>query len=179
MNQTAHASWVAAGFGVATKLLTERLCLRPMEMSDAPALHHFFSDPIAMQHWSKPHATFADTENWVRMTVESPANETREFTILRDGDIIGKAGIWKAPQLGYFLRRDCWGNGYMSETLAALIPHLSETMGLSVMTAEVDPQNEPSIKLLKQFGFRETRRGKKDYFDGVKWVDTAYYERQS
>ncbi|MEL6689932.1 MAG: GNAT family N-acetyltransferase [Pseudomonadota bacterium] len=157
-------------------LQTARLTLRPMRMEDAPALHGFFSDPIAMAYWSKPHATFEETEAWVRGTVEAPASQTREYSILLGEEVVGKAGLWKSPELGYFLRRDHWGKGYMPEALTTLIPHLHREM-CEVMTAEVTPGNTPSLSLLADMGFKETHRGEKDYWDGTAWIDTIYLQR--
>lgn len=162
---------------MAETLRTERLTLRPMALTDAPALHAFFSDPVAMAYWSPPHQSLAQTEAWVRGTVESPGDVTREYAIELEGQVIGKAGLWKAPELGYFLLRAHWGQGLMTEALEALIPVLYDTMGLETLTAEITPDNAASAHLLQKLGFKEVRRGEKDHWDGTAWVDTAYYAR--
>ncbi len=160
-------------------LTTERLTLRRMQNSDALALHTFFSDPKAMEFWSPPHKDVSETRAWVEGTVSAPADQTCEFTILLGHEIIGKAGIWKAPELGYFLIRSHWGNGYMHEALTALIPLLHNSMGVSPMTAEVTPENEASMRSLAKVGFREVKRAHKDHWDGTKWCDTAFWERRA
>jgi len=160
------------------EISTARLRLRPMTLDDAPALHPFFSDAEAMRYWSEPHARFSDTEAWVKTTVESPSEITREFSIWHNGDVIGKAGIWKRPELGYFLRRDHWGQGLMSEALTALIPHLFDALDLETMTADVTPENHASCRLLLKHGFQQIRLVKEDHWDGQKWCDTAYFERK-
>ncbi|MEM1100527.1 MAG: GNAT family N-acetyltransferase [Pseudomonadota bacterium] len=156
---------------------TERLTLRPMALRDAGALHAFFSDPAAMAYWSAPHESLEETQAWVGGTVESPPHVTREYVLERDGAVIGKAGIWKAPELGYFLIRPHWGQGLMSEALGALLPRLHSLMDLEIITAEITPENTASAHLLGKLGFTEVRRGEKDHWDGAAWVDTGYYER--
>lgn len=177
MTLTVRGSLAVAGSPV-VDISTQRLQLRPMQLSDAPALHAFFSDPVAMEFWSPVHAAFADTERWVRGTVTSPPDQTREFAICHGGTVIGKAGIWKRPEIGYFLARPFWGQGLMTEALEALIPHLHAAMSLEVITAEVTPDNAASVHVLTKTGFVQTRLGSKDYWDGTKWVDTGYYEHR-
>lgn len=162
---------------MADSFQTPRLTLRRMEYGDAQALHVFFSDPVAMEFWSAPHESFEDTTKWVRGTVDAPAEETCEFVLVLDGVTIGKAGIWKKPELGYFLTRAHWGQGLMTEALRVLIPHLHEAMDLPVMKADITPENVASARLLTKMGFTETRRAQNDHWDGQKWCDTAYFER--
>ena len=129
-----------------------------------------------MTFWSVPHATLAETQAWVDGTINAPRATTREFTILLGDQIIGKAGIWKAPELGYFLARDFWGQGFMKEALTALVPHLFNIMDFDVMRADVTPGNLGSERLLEGLGFSLVRRGEKDYWDGQTWCDTHYFE---
>ena len=81
-----------------------------MRIDDADALHAFFSDPVAMEYWSKPHTTREETKERVRGTVQAPATQTREYSVLLDDRVIGNAGIWKSPELGYCLLREFWGH---------------------------------------------------------------------
>ena len=157
-------------------LQTARLTLRPMEINDAKALHEFFSDPVAMEYWSQPHKSFQETKDWVRGTVDADPKQTLEYALLLDDEVIGKAGLWKSPELGYFLIREHWGHGYMHEARRALVPHLHQEMA-EVITAEVTPGNHRSLTLLADLGFQQTRHGIKDYWDGQKWCDTLYLER--
>ncbi|MEM9437002.1 MAG: GNAT family N-acetyltransferase [Pseudomonadota bacterium] len=156
---------------------TARLTLRRLEMRDAQALHTFFIDPVAMEHWSKPHQTFEETKEWVRGTLSAPEDATREYVLELAGSVIGKAGMWKRPEVGYFLARDYWGEGLMTEALTTLLPVLHKVMHAPTLTAEMSPENTASARVLSKVGFTEVKRGEKDYWDGEKWCDTVYYER--
>ena len=93
--------------------------------------------------------------------------------LILDGHVIGKAGMWKRPEVGYFLIRDHWGHGLMYEALTTLIPHLHSTMDAPVLTAEISPENVISAGLLQKLGFDCVKLGEKDHWDGQRWCDTA------
>lgn len=160
-------------------LSTARLTLRPMRASDAEGLHQFFGDPEAMRYFGDLHKTVAQTREWVAASARADPQQTREFTLLRDGEIIGKAGVWERPELGFFLRRADWGQGLMSEALTVLIPHLFEIMALDRMTADVDPRNAASLNLLTKHGFQETGRAEKTIQIAGEWADSIFLERRA
>lgn len=155
-------------------LRTARLALRPLRADDAPVLHHVFCDPIAMQFFGGVHKDIAESKAWVQRTIEEPPEKMREFAIVRDSVVIGKAGIWSKPELGFFLHRAHWHQGLMFEALQALLPHLFEAMSLSQITADVDPRNAASLGLLKRLGFTETGRAEKTIKINGVWCDSIY-----
>lgn len=175
MKPKAAGFWAADGSGkVSETLQTRRLTLRPMRPEDATELHDFFSDPAATLYFGDTHHDVAQTKDWVRRSSHANPTLTREFTLLHKGRAIGKAGVWSAPELGFFLRRADWGKGLMHEALTALIPHLFAEMQLPRMTADVDPRNAASLKLLEAFGFVESDRAERTMqIEGV-WVDSVY-----
>jgi [ribosomal protein S5]-alanine N-acetyltransferase len=175
MTPAAPVYWAAAGSGAVTEaLVTARLSLCPMIAGDAAGLHQIFADPQVMRYFDDPHRTVDQTERWVRRSAEAPPDETREFTIRRDGQIIGKAGIWKAPEIGFLLHRTHLRQGLMTEALEVLIPHLSTLMSLPVITADVDPRNTASLGLLDRLGFFETHRAARTIEIGGEWCDSVF-----
>ena len=156
------------------QLATERLLLRRLRTDDAEALHGVFSDAVAMRYFADRHETLGQTRDWVAASVAAPDDRCREFAILLGGEVIGKAGVWNAPELGFFLLRAHWGRGYMHEALAALLPHFFETMGLDQITADVDPRNAASLSLLRKLGFQETHRATATIRIGGEWCDSVY-----
>ena len=155
-------------------LTTARLHLRPLRIEDAPALHRFFSDPAAMAYFDTAHTDMAQTERWVAGTLAMPADTCREFALVENGEVIGKAGIWQAPELGFFLHRDRWGQGLMYEALTALIPHLFALLDLPAIRADVDPRNAASLSLLRNLGFAETHRATRTMQIAGEWCDSVY-----
>lgn len=90
--------------------------------------------------------------------------------------VIGKAGIWDPSncEIGFLLHRSFWGQGFMTEALKALLPHLW-AQGVERIVADVDPRNESSIRLLMGFGFVETGRAERTFETGLGWCDSVYF----
>ncbi len=56
-------------------------------------------------------------------------------------------------EISYFLRPDCWQQGYMSESIQTLTAYLKKKVTVSSVIAEVFADNERSINLLKRLDF--------------------------
>ncbi len=60
----------------------------------------------------------------------------------------------RRAELGYALGSSHWRRGYMIEALPALIGHAFGDLALRRLEADVDPRNEPSLRLLDKLGFK-------------------------
>jgi RimJ/RimL family protein N-acetyltransferase len=159
-----------------TILRTERLLLRPARLDDVDAFHIILGDPRAMRYWSTPpHATLDETREWVAAMVERSLEPCRDFVIEMEGRLIGKAGCFKLPDIGYILHPDVWGRGYAHEAMAAVIAHIFATNDLERITADVDPRNAGSIALLLRLGFAETHRARGTWQVGDELCDSVYF----
>lgn len=160
------------------ELRTERLLLRPARAQDLTDLHAVFSDPEAMRYWVRPaHEDIAPTQAFLDrfMVMRS---DSFDFIIDLDGQCIGKVGIWEKPEIGYILNRSFWRQGIISEALHSVIPAAFDHFpDMPVMTAELDPRNAGSVRVLERFGFLRTGYAEKNFLYGEdEWTDTAYYE---
>lgn len=154
---------------------TERLLLRPLVQADMSALHRIFSDTQAMRYWSKPpFENTEQTQEFVTAVLRADPATTIEFVIEYGGTVIGRAGFWRLPEIGYILHPDFWGQGFGTEAVAALISHGFEAHGLMEATADVDPDNTASLRLLENLGFVETGREKNTLQIGDAWFDSVY-----
>lgn len=159
-----------------TEIKTKRLLLRPMKTTDRDDLFAVFGDPKAMQYWStRPHTNADQTAAFIRETLEADPLETADFAIELDGRVVGKAGFWRLPEVGYLLHPDYWRQGYGTEALRALIAYGFQERGLDRVTADVDPDNQASIALLQKLGFAETGREKNTLQIGGSWFDSIYF----
>lgn len=168
-----------------TTLRTERLRLRPLLDTDSPALFAIFSDPGVMRYWSTP--PWPGIEK-ARAVIERDREairrgETLVLGIARDGEarLVGQCTLFdfvqpsRRAQIGYALRADAWGKGYMHEALAALLDHAFAALRLNRVEADIDPRNAASARCLERLGF--TREG----FLRERWIvdgevsDTALY----
>ena len=157
------------------EITTGRLQLRRAKPEDAADLFAVFSDPRAMRYWSTPpHAGIGETERWLDSMITIDPVTGDDFVIERDGRVIGKAGAWRLPELGFILHPDHWGQGLAHEALGAVIAHLFATHPLDRLTADVDPRNTASLRLLTRLGFAETGRAARTWRVGDEWCDSIY-----
>jgi [ribosomal protein S5]-alanine N-acetyltransferase len=158
-----------------TLLTTPRLRLRPAQPSDLEAIHAILSDWRAMRYWSTlPHTDIAQSREWLADMIASPADLSCDFIVECDGQVIGKAGCWRLPSVGYILHPDWWGRGLATEALTAAIAHVFATHPVEELTADVDPRNTASLALLARLGFHEAGRGERTWLIGGEWCDSVY-----
>lgn len=155
---------------------TSRLVLRPLVLADALALHEGFSDPDTMRYWSRPpHTTFAETEAWVRASVEAgEAGRSIELAADHQGRFIGRVGFWQGNEVGFLFLRTTWGKGLAREAVGAAIDHAFSVRDWPDIQADVDPRNERCLRLLAALGFRTIGRAPRTYCIAGEWADSVY-----
>lgn len=157
-------------------LSTRRLTLRPASPTDLQDLHAILSDPRATRYWSTPpHRSLDQTRDWLDAMMAIRREEGLDFVIEKDGRVIGKAGCYRYPEIGFILHPDWWGQGLAHETLATVIPHLFRAGFADAITADVDPRNAGSMRLLTSLGFIETGRAQHTARIGGEWWDSVYF----
>jgi RimJ/RimL family protein N-acetyltransferase len=155
-------------------ITTARLRLRWLTEADIPALLTIFGDREVMRYWS--HGPLADLDaagDYLRTIHEDfAARELFQWGVelLAAGRVIGtctlaqlNAGHQRA-EIGFALARAHWGCGYMSECLTALLRFAFESLRLHRLTADADPRNHASIRLLERMGFRREGYLHEHYF---------------
>ena len=158
-----------------TELLTARLRLRRAQIDDLGDMHAVLSHPAAMRFWSTPpHDDLEQTRAWLAAMIAGDPRESSDFVVEYEGRVIGKAGCWRAPAIGYILHPDYWSRGLAAEALAAIIPHVFATFPIDAIEADVDPRNEGSLRLLGRLGFEEVRRAERTWLVGENWCDSVY-----
>ena len=156
------------------EIRTERLLLRRPRPEDVHGLHAVFSDPQAMRYWSSvAHPDLATTQAWLDDMLSIDPATSDDFIVELDGQVIGKAGAWKLPEVGYIIGTAHWGKGYAREAMAAFIAYAFEHR-IDHLTADVDPRNERSLALMARLGFRETHRAPRTWHIGGEWCDSIY-----
>lgn len=83
-------------------------------------------------------------------------------------------GIWRQPEFGLILHPDDWGRGFASEAARAFIDYTFKTLGAPELTADVDPRNAASLKVLVKLGFVVTGTAEKTFLLGEEWCDSVY-----
>lgn len=162
------------------EIKTERLIMRAPVLADAADLFEVFSDAQAMRYWSKPVFTDpAQVQEYIEAVRGADSASTAEFVVEFEGRVVGKAGFWRIPEVGYILHPDVWRRGLGEEALRALIGYGFGTLKLPRITADVDPNNAASLALLGKLGFVETGRAQNTLQIGDAWFDSVYLERMA
>lgn len=142
---------------------TERLLLRPSWPEDAQALYNTVAEEsiirnLAVVPW--PY-TAADARNFAEM--QHPALYP-QFLLWKRTDaaphLIGACGIGQrngAAELGYWIARDHWGQGYASEAGRAVVD-VAQALGHRRLISGHFTDNPASGRVLDKIGFRSTGR---------------------
>ena len=145
-------------------LKSPRLTLRSIEPGDAPALFEIFSDREVMRYWSSlpwvdPTQAVEFIESLRRLFVEGTLYQ---WGVVQSGNnvVIGTCTLAhidlqnRRAEIGFILRRDHWGQGFMSEAVFRLLQFAFSELAMHRIEADVDPRNAPSIRLLERLGFQ-------------------------
>lgn len=143
--------------------------LRPMQMSDYAAwaelraLSRAHLSPWEPQ-WSADDLTKSSFRRRVRHYQREAADDLGyAFLIFKTEPqprLLGgltlsyvKRGVTQSATLGYWLGAPFVGQGYMSDAVRALLPHVFETLRLHRLEAAVQPSNISSLRVLDRTGF--------------------------
>ena len=168
-------------------LTTDRLILREVRMSDAPAFFIMRSDPEAMRYVRRPMAaTLEDAEAFItRVQDGQRANTCAQWALTLKGndECIGVIGPWRIDQenhrgeLGYTLARALWGKGLISEAIATVVDHSFNNLGLHSLEAWVDPRNLASMRVLEKNGFVREAYFRENVFWDNTFSDSVVFSR--
>ena len=147
-----------------TELRTQRLTLRGYRPEDADSLYRYFgTDPVMYKYsgWN-PYATPEMAEGAVREFIESYADEHFYGWVLdADGALCGTMGAYDFEddriEVGFSIARNCWGRGYATEALKAVLAYLTENEGISCVTAWCAAENIGSRRVLEKSGMKLVR----------------------
>ncbi len=136
---------------------TPRLTLRPVTLDDAEAFAALTVPEVARNLARVPaHMTVEQARAYLprRMWEGLPG-----FTLVieYEGNVIGWTGFGGTPQsIGYALGPEHWGQGIMTEALAAFLPELFKRFPVTTIIADHFVDNPASGTILRKLGFEET-----------------------
>lgn len=157
------------------RIETARLTLRPAREGDLDDMHAVLSSPQAMRWWSTPpHETAEQTREWLGAMITG-GDAGLDLVIEREGRVIGKAGFYRPPDMGYILHPEHWGLGLATEALTAVLDRFFSTTDHAQATADVDPENAASIRVVQRLGFVQTGFAERTWNVGGEWKDSVYF----
>ncbi len=161
---------------------TERLILRPFELSDAKELFEMEQIPDVHKYlWQKPITDISEVHDYIKMVQKqySERGIGRFSTIIKEtGELIGWTGIkfvndhmengnTNFYDYGYRLNEKFWNKGYATEASIAWLNYGFKEMKINKMNAYTHAENGASNHVLQKVGMKFME----DYLDknGVIW----------
>jgi RimJ/RimL family protein N-acetyltransferase len=143
---------------------TERLILRPFEAADAPRVAALCGDrEIAANTLLIPHPySLGDAESWLAahpQQFDAGTHVTFAITLRAGGELIGAVGLTidrthDRAELGYWVGREFWNQGYASEASRGAIRHGFAACGVERIFASHFLRNPASGRVLEKCGMR-------------------------
>jgi [ribosomal protein S5]-alanine N-acetyltransferase len=144
-------------------LQTERLQLRPLELSDAPRVQELAGErAVAATTTNIPHPYEKGmAERWITIHRQHFARAelaTFAVTLLQDGAFIGAVTLHfdnehERAELGYWIGLPYWGNGYCTEAARAVVRYGFEQRALQRISSCHFGDNRRSERVLLKLGF--------------------------
>ena len=166
---------------------TERLILRPFVVEDGVAgFHNWMSDEKVTEFLRWPtHKDVSISERVVKEWVEEYEKNKAfyQWAIVPKylGEPIGTISVVDMNErvdmvhIGYCIGSKWWGNGYMSEAFAEIVPFLFEEVGVKRIEAQHDPNNPASGKVMTKCGLKYEGTLRKADWSNKGIVDAAMY----
>jgi RimJ/RimL family protein N-acetyltransferase len=166
------------------KLETERLILRSLEMADAPTIHLLVNErEIALNTLLIPYPyPPGAAEEWIQSTLERDLADGCSLAITdkHSGQFMGAIGLsitrehYKA-EIGYWLGKPYWNQGYVSEAARRLIQFGFEEMGLNRIYAAHFMRNPASGRVMQKAGMTFEAVLRHHYCKWGEFQDCAMY----
>jgi len=158
------------------RLVSARLFLRPLQETDVDLVLELFTDPEIMEYAGGP-VKSERIRTEMAASVQRGADGSIGVWCICRGDTkepIGTIALLPLPveaedtewelvrtgempdgdiEIGYFLRKDEWGQGYVSEAVSRVLEFAFSVASLEEIVAVIDPRNIASRKVLERTGF--------------------------
>ncbi len=163
---------------------TERLMIRPLAPDDAEMAFRWCGDPKVNTYMIYPlYHRVEDVRAWLeKRDPDDPDNYDEGIVLKSTGELIGSGGMHyhaerDAWEIGYNIRADKWGNGYVVEYLKALIEQVRKVRPVDAIDGIFASENHKSQRVMEKLGmhyFMDTVFSK---LDGSETFQAKYYRR--
>ena len=142
-------------------LRTERLLLRPPLPQDAPQIAARIGDRDVA--WNLGRAPYpyqvSDAEEWLERIPKGWAEDTAYVLLLTrpEEGVMGCIGLDLKPmnvwEIGYWIAKPWWGQGYITEAAQAVMAWAEDTMSIRQFASGHFVDNPASGRVLEKLGF--------------------------
>lgn len=143
---------------------SQRLIFRPYEQGNFAFLCSMLNDPEMMQYIGNGKTRNIEEAHAFLESIQSHYEKNEEFGLKmlirkKDGIPVGHAGI--IPQqindvdeleIGYWIAREFWGNGYATEAASTLLKRGVNQLGIDRLISLIQPENTMSSNIAVKNG---------------------------
>lgn len=167
------------------RLETERLILRNLVSEDYEDAFEWCGDPVVNEYMIYPlYKNKEDVKTWIEsQDTDNPNNYDVGFVLKETGELIGSGGlaynrendVWR---IGYNIKTNMWGNGYVLEAIQALIEHIGKTRKISAIEGEFAEENHKSKRVMEKLGMVYNRDSEYAKLDGSIHFKSKIYRKE-
>ena len=164
-------------------LETERLLLKNINIDDRDFIFSQFSDDVVNKYLfdAEPVTDMQGADEIITFYIKPEPRLQHRWVILRksDGMKMGTCGFhcWDQSnckvEVGYDLKEEFWGNGYMQEAMKKIIEFAMNEMKVKKIIACIYINNQKSIRLAENLGF-VLSSSSYEVFRGNKYLHNIY-----
>lgn len=143
-----------------TTIHTDRLLLRPVQLTDAPAMFDYLQDDDTMRYISIP--PVKTLKEVVENSIQSyfMLDPIGKWAIVYDQKMVGSIDLrlneaHQQAEIGYVLNKNYWGQGIMPEAAAALLAIGFDQLHLVRIFSEHDTRNPKSGRVMAKVGMHK------------------------
>lgn len=162
------------------EIRTERLLLRPLNITDLDSVYEYASDAENTRFMMKmPKRTLGETAEFLIGITEEWEKDNPafyEFAVILKGSLIGAVSVYlnydrTVGELGWILNKKFHKMGYASEAAIAIKDFALNILHLKKLVAQCDYRNAPSSRIMEKIGLKlESDYGVRTY---IKRNETA------
>ena len=162
---------------------TDKLLLKNIDNGDREFIFSQFSDDDINKYLfdAEPLTDIREADEIIEFYLKPEPRPQHRWILIRkaDGVKIGTCGFhcWEIRnsrvEIGYDLKKEFWGKGYMYETLSKIIEFAKDSMDLKEINACIYTENHKSIRLAEKLGF-VLNGSKYELFRGNEYLHNIY-----
>jgi RimJ/RimL family protein N-acetyltransferase len=166
---------------------TKKFTLRPFRISDISSIIKHANDKAVSRNLSSlPHPyTKKDANFWLGKQIKLQRQKNPDdivFAIEIDGKAVGSIGLHKIKrghkaELGYWLGREFWGCGIMTDAIESVVNFGFKKLKLRRIHAGVFLFNQGSARVLEKNGFKLEGISKKEIKKDDKFIDAYIFAK--
>ena len=164
---------------------TDRLILRNLVPEDYEAAFKWCGDPEVNEYMIYPlYHNAEDVKAWIEtLNPDDPDDYDLGIVLKETGELIGSGGLVYKPEkdvwmIGYNIRKDSWGHGYVVEAMQGIMDHISKTRKIRAIMGEFAKENHKSQRVMEKLGMHYLQDYEYEKLDGSRKYEAKMFIRE-